>query len=329
VHRGVNRSAFLRKAGRDPALPFLITTCKVPFMDKQRLIRACLLPLFLSFLVLEVNAQQMDTLRSKNKEVDSAYILEIQTRNKPAKLLHAEPLYIDLIRDLGARKGEEEWNIGLGLTDNNDFDSYTSLIEYEFAPLNRLGLEVELPFSFYYRNNGARSRDSIPRSRLNSLKLAGQYTFLISERLKTSLAVGYIHEFELAPFRSYVKGRVWTGNVYNPFFVAAKRWRTNFHTLLYAGPYITKHFAAHTTDIRWQVNTSFHYMIPGTRNFIGVEYNKEFAANDFDMTIRPQLRLSMADNLMVGIVAGIPISRENQRFSTFMRLIYEPKHRHH
>jgi hypothetical protein len=46
------------------------------------------------------------------------------------------------------------------------------------------------------------------------------------------------------------------------------------------------------------------------------------------MTIRPQLRLSMADNLMVGIVAGVPISRENQRLSTFIRLIYEPKHKH-
>jgi hypothetical protein len=59
-----------------------------------------------------------------------------------------------------------------------------------------------------------------------------------------------------------------------------------------------------------------------------VEYNKELADKDFDMTIRPQLRLSMADNLMVGIVAGVPISRENQRFSTFIRLIYEPKHKH-
>jgi hypothetical protein len=67
-------------------------------------------------------------------------------------------------------------------------------------------------------------------------------------------------------------------------------------------------------------------MITGTRNFIGVEFNKELANNDFDMTIRPQLRLCMADNLMVGIVAGVPISRENQRLSTFIRLIYEPKH---
>jgi hypothetical protein len=151
-------------------------------------------------------------------------------------VLHAEPLYIDLIRDLGARKGEREWNVGLGLMDNNDFDSYTALVEYEFAPVNRLGLEAELPFTFYYRNNGNISKNSVPQNRLNSLKLAGQYTFLVSERIKTSLAIGYIHEFELSPFKSYVREKVWTGNVYNPFFIAAKRWRSNFHTLVYTGP---------------------------------------------------------------------------------------------
>jgi hypothetical protein len=286
--------------------------------------------LFLTvFFTIEGKAQAEDTLQQKNRQADSAYIMETETKGKPAKVLHAEPLFIDLIRDLGARKGEQEWNIGLGLTDNNDFDSYAALIEYEFAPVNRLGLEVELPFTFYYRNNGRTNKDSIPQNRLNNLKLAAQYTFLVSERRNTSMALGYIHEFELSPFKTYGKENVWTGNVYNPFFVAAKRWGNNFHTLVYTGPYIIRHFQHEGVDTRWQVNTNLHYMIPGTRNFIGVEYNKEWSAGDFDMTIRPQLRLSVADNLMVGIVAGVPISRENQRFSTFMRLIYEPRHKHH
>ena len=46
------------------------------------------------------------------------------------------------------------------------------------------------------------------------------------------------------------------------------------------------------------------------------------------MVIRPQMRLGIAENLLVGIVAGIPIKREFQRFSTFFRLIYEPKHKY-
>jgi hypothetical protein len=44
------------------------------------------------------------------------------------------------------------------------------------------------------------------------------------------------------------------------------------------------------------------------------------------MIIRPQMRLEINESLMLGIVAGIPIERENQRFSTFLRLIWEPEH---
>ena len=113
---------------------------------------------------------------------------EHPTDSLPAKVLHAEPLYIDLIRDLGARKGEKEWNIGVGLTDNEKYDEYTALVEYEWAPMDRLGLEIELPFSLYYpgRNNSA------PGSNLNSIKMAGQYSFLVSEKHQASMAIGYI-----------------------------------------------------------------------------------------------------------------------------------------
>ena len=66
-----------------------------------------------------------------------------------AKVLHAEPLYIDLIRDLGARKGEKEWNVGMGMTDRLSYDSYEFLVEYEWAPINRLGLEIEVPVTIF------------------------------------------------------------------------------------------------------------------------------------------------------------------------------------
>ena len=66
-------------------------------------------------------------------------------------------------------------------------------------------------------------------------------------------------------------------------------------------------------------------MIPGTINFIGVEFNKALEHGDFDMTIRPQMRLDISESMLIGIVAGIPVARENERFSAFMRLIYEPK----
>lgn len=47
----------------------------------------------------------------------------------PAKVSHVEPLYMDLVRDLGARKGEKEWNVGLSLEDKNRYHTLGGLVE--------------------------------------------------------------------------------------------------------------------------------------------------------------------------------------------------------
>jgi len=287
---------------------------KAPFL-KTALASSAAVLLFLTSVTAQDKKTQQNT-------IDSLYIEEIQDIKSPVKVLHAEPLYIDLIRDLGARKGEKEWNVGFGLTDNNSYDQYLALVEYEWAPMDRLGLEIELPFTFYPSNNNSNT----PGSKLNGLKMAVQYSFFVSEKLKTSLAIGYINEFELTDFNRYTNARLFTGNIYNPFFVAAKRWGNNFHTLLYTGPSIVHHFADDSTVTSWQINSNFHYMIPGTRNFIGIEFNKVATKSDFDMTIRPQMRVGVSENVLIGIVTGVPISRENERFSSFLRLIYEPGH---
>jgi hypothetical protein len=282
--------------------------------------------LFLILLVIFFNnGWSQENERFTNTEKDSLYIIEVEEQVGPHKVLHAEPLYIDLIRDLGARKGEKEWNLGLGLTDNLRFDSYEALIEYEFAPVDRLGLEIELPFTIYAPQNGTK-RDSIPGNRMESLKLAAQWTFLVSEKMATSMALGYINEFEFSDFRNFGNPLI-KGNIYNPFLVAAKRWGSNFHTLVYTGPSFEQHFKTGIIHTSYQINSNVHYMIPGTRNFIGIEFNKEISANDFDMTIRPQMRIGITENVLVGIVAGIPIERENERFSSFIRLIWEPGHK--
>jgi hypothetical protein len=266
---------------------------------------------------------QQETFAQKNQK-DSLFIAETEEVQKPAKVLHAEPLFIDLIRDLGARKGEKEWNVGLGLHDQNERDEYIALVEYEWAPIDRLGLEVELPFTFHPT---ASVSDGSNGSRLNGLKVACQYSFFVSEKWKTSMAVGYLHELELPAFSSYGRTNFLKGNVYSPFFVAAKRWGGNFHSLVYTGPIFHHNFASRDIESEYQINTSFHYMIPSTRNFIGVEFNKQAYDGEFDMTIRPQMRVSVADNLLIGIVAGIPVDKTEERLSTFLRLIYEPGHR--
>ena len=277
--------------------------------------------LFWALLLVQTNLSIAQNLEDK-KLLDEEFIQEVEEGSEPDKVLHAEPLYIDLIRDLGARKGEQEWNLGFGLLDNEDFDEYEALIEYEFAIIDRLGLEIELPFSFFSWNEDGEIR---PENRLNSLQLAGQYTILVSQKASTSLAIGYLHEFEFTSFSNYGEKDLYEGNVFNPFLVAAKRWGDRFHTLIYTGPVIERKFGAGEAETVFDINTNFHYMIPGTTNFIGVELNKAIEDGDFDIVIRPQMRVEISEEILVGLVTGIPVASEDERLSMFFRLIYEPE----
>lgn len=274
--------------------------------------------------IILLMASSYSVAQHTNAERDSIYIHQVQDYKKPDKVLHAEPLYIDLIRDLGARKGEKEWNIGLGLTDNLTFDSYEALVEYEWAPVNRLGLEVELPFIFYSAMRNPEN-DFIPAAQLNSIKVASQWSFFVNERLASSMAIGYIHEFKLSDFNNFK--RPYKGNIFNPFLVVAKRWGNNFHSLLYTGPQIEKLLSEPELHVTYAINTSFHYMISGTRNFLGVEFNQALENSSLHTVIRPQMRVGIVNNIMIGIVTGIPVHRESERLSSFLRLIWEPGHK--
>lgn len=284
--------------------------------------------LILALLCLGITnlmAQGVDSIRVERNILDSLFIAEVETtspQQKP-KVLHAEPLYIDLIRDLGARKGEKEWNVAMGMFDKRNYDKYEALIEYEWAPIDRLGFEVELPVTIYSFRNNIQEGISTPANRIESLKIATQWSFLVSEKAKTTLALGYIHEFELVDLNKLGREKSFQGNIFNPFLVAARRWGNNYHTLLYTGPRIEKLFVE-KAETYYQINSNFHYMITGTRNFIGVEINQEIHRGNLSTVLRPQIRVGLAENLMVGIVTGIPLQRETQGLSSFIRIIYEP-----
>lgn len=292
----------------------------------QNIIKYCVLSICLT-VSLTVSAQQAETDSTKQERIqlDSIFLAEfeqIKPSQKP-KVLHAEPLYIDLIRDLGARKGEKEWNVGAGMTDKRGFDEYELLVEYEWAPIDRLGFEIEVPVTLFSTRGELSPTLERPANRVESLKLATQWTFMVSEKAKTSLAFGYIHEFEFVDLKRLGRGDLFKGNVYNPFFIAAKRWGSNYHTLIYTGPRIVKEFNQRS-EFAYELHSNFHYMIPGTRNFIGLEFNKEFHQNEFIGVLRPQMRVGLAENLMVGIVTGIPESGRDRSMSSFVRIIYEP-----
>jgi hypothetical protein len=239
----------------------------------------------------------------------------------PVKVMHAEPLFIDLIRDLGARKGEREWNIGLGLVDQSRYDRYETLVEYEWAPANRLGLEIEVPLKFY-----PQAGTETPSNRIEGLKTAAQWTFLVSEAQQTSLAVGYLNEVVFTDLEQVRQSPFVSGNVANPFFVAARRLGPQWHSLVYTGPRFET-LRGHAASWQYDINSSVHYMVGQSRNFVGVEVNKTWASADFDMTLRPQMRLQINDQLLIGIVTGVPVKRERERLSMFLRFIYEPRHK--
>ena len=284
----------------------------------MKLIQTLVLMILLqsSSITYAQNHNQLDTITDNQNS--------LKQENLPLKLQHAEPLFIDLIRDLGARKGEKEWNVGIGITDHQNYDSYEALVEYEWAPIDRLGFEIELPFTINSKNKGYENT-SMPSSRLNSIKLATQWTFLVNEKWNTSMALGYINEFELSDFKNFGQP-LFTGNVYNPFLVVAKRLNNQLHSLLYTGPKFEHHFKSKSIHTTYDLNASMHYMIEGSKNFIGVELNNSFDKKDFDLTIRPQMRLVLSEQTMVGVVVGVPVKKENEKMSAFLRIIWEPKH---
>lgn len=209
---------------------------------------------------------------------------------------------------------------------SGDYYKITPLIEHEWAVADRWALEVELPFTIYSSADNQEVKS--PGSKLNGIKLAAQYTFLVNKKHYTSMAIGYINELEFNSFRNYGgKNKFFTGNVYNPFLVVAKGWGKDhsISTLIYAGPHIIHHFDNGHVETDWQINTSVHYLVPNTRNFIGLEVNKAINHERFNMVFRPQMRVALQDNVILGLVVGIPTNTKYEGFSGFTRLIYEPK----
>jgi hypothetical protein len=244
-------------------------------------------------------------------------------KQKPLKIRHAEPLYMDLIRDLGARKGEKEWNVGYGIEGHKDYTINHSFVEYEFSPLNRLGLEVEVPFAFY-RTAASHEGVEIPRNRIEGLKLAAQYTFLVSKKHQMSMAGGYMHEFRAHSFYSIEHGRgMLKGNSISPFLIVAKKWGSRINTMLYTGPEWEFTPAENSRKTFYQVNASMHYVLP-SGNFVGVELNDEFSSAAHRSVIRPQMKLILNPKLALGLLTGIPTNFHSNGMSFMARIIFEP-----
>jgi len=232
----------------------------------------------------------------------------------PAKVSHAEPIYFDLIRDLGARKGEKELNVGMGVTGHAGRPEYAYLIEYEFAPLNRFGLEIEVPISFQVPVTAE------PQERyhcgVEGIKAAAQYSFFVSEKIRTTMAVGYIFE------KGLFKGGF--AFAHNPFFIVAKRWGKQFHSMVYAGPLYEFDQEERVTRCAL-INASLHYLLAGTGNFIGVELNSECGRERSTLAVRPQMKMRLSSASSLGLAVGMSNSHSDRPVDFLIRWIYEFK----
>lgn len=244
-----------------------------------------------------------------------------ETKSLTAKVSHAEPIYFDLIRDLGARRGEKELNVGMGMARMEHYTIHSYLVEYEFAPLNRVGLELEVPFAFHTTSNLEKDSHSHGDDGIEGIKAAIQYSFFVSEKLKTTMAVGYIFETRRKGFDLLHT----TGSIHNPFFIVAKKWGNQFHTLIYTGPSYEHKRENSRTAVAWLLNTGVHYVLSGTKNFIGVEVNQEVVDQRVETMVRPQLKLMLSKRSSLGLAVGLRVG-ENERDMDFLfRWIYEPR----
>lgn len=250
---------------------------------------------------------------------------------------HYMPLYLDIPAEMNVKKGYKEINIAGGYADFKDFNGERALIEYDFAPIDKLGFEIEVPFVFVHQKDPSNMQTGtsdviVPEEggavkSAMALRLGFNYSLFTSQKAKTSVSVGYFNEFELTPFEHFGKPLL-EGNVYNPFIAVAKIFGNRFHTMLYTGPAVKQSFEHHETKTVYRFNTIFSYRFGkgNKESFVGVENNQTWANGDSgQMILRPQIQIAVTEKMRLGFVGAIPIASSNHlNTSGFFRLMYTP-----
>ena len=90
-----------------------------------------------------------------------------------------------------------------------------------------------------------------------------------------------------------------TGKLFDPFCVGAKRWGDHIHTLIYTEPRFEYHYSPSDWSFEYEMHFNFHYMVPGTGNFIGMEINQYFNSDYYNITLMPQARVDINEFLLI------------------------------
>ena len=253
-------------------------------------------------------------------------------------LKHYVPLYLDIPAELNVKKGYKEIDVAGGYGDFRDYNGVRGLIEYDFAPIDKLGFEIEVPFIFIHDKHALPVADPeevvVPEEggaleSATSLRLGFTYTVAGFSAAKTTIAVGYNNELETSPFDEIGGGTpLFIANVYNPFIAIAKIWGERFHSMIYTGPAIKQEFDIHKSRTQYRLNTilSYRFGRGSNESFAGMECNQSFGKDSkAQWVLRPQVQLDLSYRWKIGIVAGVPIETSNHmKGGGFVRLMYSP-----
>lgn len=253
-----------------------------------------------------------------------------------SKLEHYTPLYLDLPAELNVKKGYKEIDVAGGYADFKNFNGVRSLIEYDFAPIDKLGFEIEMPFIFVHDKHALPEHDpeevvvteeGAAQESAVAFRVGFTYTVASLPEAKTTFAVGYNNELESSPFKDF-GSPLFVANVYNPFVVVAKVWGQRLHSMIYTGPAIKQEFDLHESKTQYRFNTivSYRFGKGDNESYAGVECNQSFGKDSkAQMLLRPQVQLQLSERFRLGLIAGIPVQTETKlNASGFVRLMYTP-----
>lgn len=203
-----------------------------------------------------------------------------------------EPLHFDLVRGLGAKRGEFEFNV-LSTAGLRPYHGVGWAPEVEWAFADRYAIEFEIPM-----HDG----------RVEALKLAQQGTF--RERRPK-----FIHGWQVI-----VEGQLQGVGEVTGLYLAGRRFRRRISALAMLGPRVVfdaRHLAAELI-----VNPSLFFDID-ERFTIGVESNGVVDGRHSSLRLLPQLHLQLGRHARVQVGGGIAVSEAGLNPVLGVRVVVE------
>ncbi len=243
------------------------------------------------------------------------------TTDADQKIEHVSPVFDDLTTDLGARKGENELNINLGLRRYRDRSSeILTQLEYEVAPIDNLGAEILIPYMAYFNFQG--EEIDRPRNRFEFLQFTLQYTFLRSKEQNISAALGYRSILETQDPRRTDRSFSLATVTHEPFLIGAKNWNDRFFLILIGGARFIHDQLENELSVEYPLTTALHHKLGQSDHAVGVEFNKVFTDDGFEMYVSPQVIFTIQEDFTVGLSYGFPVELPEEGGHVFLRFAY-------